>query len=583
MWLATTAPASATVGLSGKLFVFDLASSTEMPLPDNLTITRGRASFASWVRGEITRKYICGAASDNLVFTENKAVYRLGIQAPTGALTNTAAPVNSQIGYQASGAAGITGSVIPYLRFFDRKNGRRSPLSGPGAAITLTNQGLSFSAVPSGPNRSDTGVSHVEVWVSVDGGLPRFYYRRDIGVSSFSGNPTTLGEAETEDIAELPVCSMNAIYHDRHVMAGDGSNPDRVYFSNQEDPETYGGLYLSTRNGEPVIGLAVVRDVLIIQCPTIHYYVQGYDETDLTMNVLEPYIGGLGHHTITYWNDVAVIPGTLGWYLCTGVSMQPIGDGIFDETWRKSILENDYRTNSWATTDMNSGLVKLNIRNQGVSIYGFPTSVYTEWVLDLRGGVNLMFDTCAFDRSAGATLANPGYYTPQLYSAGADGRIYLENVQYARDGSSNIEHVIHTPHKVVVEPIDPADCVRFVKGWAIVSNEFAAITVGVYAGNEYAWRQVAPSDSIAMPAQLVEQTVGASSYYYVANDRKLQPLNKCSGSAVSMRITCTNEGQSPPVELASKPAYGAFFFKGWGVDFSQDGAQFRGPEIVNAP
>lgn len=616
MWLATSY-ATAAVGVDGQFWIINPPTKAvfggsdgatvayEVTLPYRCNMTTQRSAFASWTRGGQSRKYICGSATDNLVLTEHLTLARLGIQPPSGPLTNTAAPVENQIGYQAI-AGGITGNIIPYLRFYDSLNGRRSPLSGPGAVVALANQGLSFSNVPNGPDSPDVGVTHVEVWVSQDGGLPRFWFRRDIGAPTFSGNVTSLGEAETETTSLLPRCKYNAMYHDRYVLAGDDRHPDRVYFSVSEDPENYGGLYISTRQGEPVIGLAVVRDTLIVQCPTIHYYVQGYDENDITMNVLEPNIGGLGHHTMSPWNDDIVIPATLGWYLCNGTSMRPIGEGLFDETWRRTLSLNSYGTTYniisgardisdwWATTDLVSGLVKLNVRGAKVSIPLFwddTTDLYgphTCWILDLRGGnPSLTFDTYEKDMTAGAQLSKPGYSGTQSYICHS-GILYRENEATKADGFDGeapitIHHLIHTGHQVAVDPIDDSDCVRFQKAFSVISNEYVPVVFDIFAGNEYSWSARTPNDTLSFAAQLSsrevppDQPICTATGYLVANDRKCMPLNKSAGSAVSMRITCENDGftVNDQISDSNNLIYSAFLFKGWGADFSGDGEQFR--------
>lgn len=587
MWVATTSNTSGTFGSTGSFFVFGQNSKESMTLPERCNMTTQRSSFASWTRGGQSRKYICGSATDNLVFTEHKSLARLGIEAPTQPLVNTATPSGNEVGYQAFAGGGLTGSIIPYIRFYDALNNRRSPLSGPGTAINLVNQGLELEQVPDGPDSADAWVTHVEVWASQDGGLPRFWFRRDIGAPTINSNSTSLGEAEIETISLLPRCKFSVLYHDRHALAGDDRHPDRLYFSVSGEPEQYAGFWISTRQGEPIIGLFVVRDILIVQCPNIHYMVQGYDENDIQMDVLEPYIGGLGHHTMTPWNDKVVIPGTIDWYECDGTSMRPLLVGLADETWRRSIISEDYVSTTWSTTDVASGLVKFCSRDKPVSIYGYPSTspqtYFNEWVLDLRGDApELMFDIFPFDISAGAQLALPGYYKPQSYVASAVGVIYRENSSIDSDAGLNIEHRIHTAHQVVVEPIDNSDCVRFVKAWGVISNEHAPIVMGAYAGNEYAWRQEAPNDSINLAAQLEERNVGATAYYFVANDRKLFPLNKSSGSAISLNITCSNPGISPPGPLASEPNLGPFIFKGWGADYSQDGEQWRGPEVPSS-
>lgn len=583
MWIATTKSIS-----QSSISIFDESGNVEvLSLPDSCVALDfpSRPSFETWVRGDRTRTLIVGAHTDNLVFTEHKWVLRQGIAAPTCDLI-VGAPIENQVGLATSGT-GLTGNCIFALRWMDSLHGRRSPLSGNSPAMVLVNQGVTFSNVPTAPVPDDRCVDKIEVWVSVDGGLFRLLSDIDSGATSFTINSSSLGEAETETLAVMPYGTINALYRDRQAIAGDPRHPDRVYFSAAEDPENYSGLYISTKQGEAVIGLFVVRDTLVVQCQNIHYYIQGYDENDLTMNILET-VGGLGHHTVTFWNDMAVIPGTLDWYMCNGVSMAPLGVGIFDETWRRSLAAFDYKTTSWAATDNIAGIVKLCVRDQSVDIYGYPSTnpqtIYSDWVLDLRGGQpKLMFDTSLVDRCCGAILGLPGYVNQKYYSADISGKVYEENEVISQDGSQPISHLLHTAHNVVIEPADDSDCVRFVKGWAIVSNEFADIVISAYAGNEYAWRSETPNDTLSLADQFSTRVSGLNTQYLVANDRKLMPLNKSAGSAISMRITCTNTGLVPPTfpaPLLNVPRYGAFLFKGWGASFSGDGEQFRGVEIT---
>jgi hypothetical protein len=587
MWIATTSDTQGTFGSTGNFWVFGTVNPAEsVTLPERLNMTTQRSSFAKWTRGGKSRTYIAGSATDNLVFTEHMGLYRVGIEAPTNPIVVTATPANNEVGVQAIAGGGLTGNIIVYLRFYDSLNDRRSPLSGPSPIIALAAQGVELENVPNGPDSIDSGVTHVEVWASQDGGLPRFWFRRDVGAPVISGNVTSLAEAEQDTLDLLPRCKFNKIYHDRSVWAGDDRHPDRLYFSVSEEPELYAGLWISTRQGEPIIGLFVVRDVLIVQCPTIHYVVTGYDENDIEMNVLEPYIGGLGHHTMTSWNDQVVIPGTLDWYLCDGGSMTPLGAGVWDETWRRSIANADYTSNTWAMTDLSAGVVKFCVRDQNVSIYGYPKTspqeYFSTWILDLRGDVpDLMFDIHSIDTPAGAQLALPGYTRPQSYIASGDGIVYLENQYDQTDvGGVEVNYRINTSHQVVVDPIDNSDCVRFVKTWIVVQNEYNEVTADIYAGNEYAWRGENPSDSLTIPAQLLEREIGGSDVLFVANDRTLNGLARSAGSAVSMDIRCSAGSVNPPFPLSQQPNPGPFVFKGWGVDFSGDGEQFRPSEVT---
>lgn len=157
-------------------------------------------------------------------------------------------------------------------------------------------------------------VSHVELWLSVNGSLPRFVMRVRIGTTSVSEATATLalGEAETKSFTALPYGSMNCFYNDRQFISGFECHPDTIYASAIEFPERHEGLIFRTPYGEPVVGLIRYRDYMIVLCPDSSYKIQGYSEDDYTRTVLDSNIGGLGHRGNIVTDRFAVVPGRKG-------------------------------------------------------------------------------------------------------------------------------------------------------------------------------------------------------------------------------------------------------------------------------
>lgn len=140
-------------------------------------------------------------------------------------------------------------------------------------------------------------VSHIELWLSVAGGLPSLVMRVAVGSASVVENTAAgdLGEAFTGSFERFPRCSMNVIWNDRQVMAGDPDNPDTIYLSEQYYPERWAAISFRTRSGDPVTGILALRDYLLIFTRSQTYMLQGYSERDFTLTLIEQSLGSIGH------------------------------------------------------------------------------------------------------------------------------------------------------------------------------------------------------------------------------------------------------------------------------------------------
>lgn len=139
--------------------------------------------------------------------------------------------------------------------------------------------------------------THLELWLSFAGDLPRLAMRVAIGTTTVveSKGIADLGEAFITQFQRFPRCSMNAIYHDRQVVAGDAENPDTLYLSALFNPERFEGLTFRTRDGKAITGLLATRDFCMVLTRSSAFLLQGYTDTDYTLNPVDQSIGSVGH------------------------------------------------------------------------------------------------------------------------------------------------------------------------------------------------------------------------------------------------------------------------------------------------
>lgn len=156
--------------------------------------------------------------------------------------------------------------------------------------------------------------SHVVLWLSVAGALPRVVTKVRLGTTAVteSVNYTELGEAHFGEFWRFPRCTMNTIYHDRQLMAGDPRALDTVYLSAIGYPERYEGFQFTTRNGEAVTALVGTRDYCLVMTAASTYVLQGYTEDDMTLNLVDNGIGAVGHLTNTVVNGYPYVTSRAG-------------------------------------------------------------------------------------------------------------------------------------------------------------------------------------------------------------------------------------------------------------------------------
>lgn len=452
------------------------------------------------------RVYYVGGHTQNMMFSEARQFLPQHILPPTLAWSMAA-----------SAGPGVTGTAIPHIAFWDQTHRRRSPLSAAGTAVVLTDQSRTWTLPVTGfPSEF---VSHIELWVSMDGLTPRLVARVDRGVATYTeAVPTlSLGEAFADTFTHFPVCTINEVWNFRQVLAGDVQHPDRIYLSLLGEPEKWGGFFLRTLDGFPVTGMVAVRDVLIVASAQSTMRITGFTEDDITIEYLEPGIGCISHHLIGRFHDYAIIPNVQRPYLCTGSSMHPLGTA-FAETWRAAYRQNRvaWETRGWTMNDPEEEVILINVNSLITADDGekFSDGQKGRWVLDYAtvvpetgggfGQPDLTIDVEARDVQCAGVLYGSDAQRGAVYLGGDDGfvRRYNANANVNDDSDTyGKKLVIRTGHDYLGEDGgDEWDGHKLLALWSHILSEAAGYTLNVYAGDDEAFRSNPPQHTEVVPA-----------------------------------------------------------------------------------
>lgn len=493
---------------------------TEAPIPAGVNPTKTLPSLAIYNGDALSRSYFVGSHTDNMVFTESYAMLRQGMIIPAHELISGVATNPSQIGVRLVAGPGITGNIIARLSLFDEVHNRRSSLTRQAPLLVASNQAIEYNNLPD-RDVLDESATHWETFLSVDGALPALAERRQIGPTTIVVDTPSLslGEVFLTTFTRFPRCRFNVIYHDRQVMAGDDRHPDRLYFSDLTFPERFGALFLRTRNGEPISGLAVVRDVLLVFSLRATYAVQGYTQDDLEMQILEPHIGCINHFGLKVIHGHLIIPSHLGFYLSTGSSFHFLSEQ-HQRTWRTEYRNNEefYQSEAWSVDDPEENVYKFYVGNMSINtasfvdvgnpIEGLAKSYY--WVLDYTtlikelGGQyeppKLSFDLRSRVDCWANLLSNPGSGRGNVFTGSDDGFVRRENDRDNNDDDGDtgltvkgvavqMPFYVRTKHYFWGDPAGgPEDGWKIPEMWLYVENETNNWTASVFAGDLDAYR-----------------------------------------------------------------------------------------------
>lgn len=564
-WLASTITPGGSFGVLGTLGWFrpDAASSSEVtniPIPSVLKPVDQQVSWCS----DGVSAFNCGGFTDNAILTKHWQLWALSIRAPD--VVPTVALV---------AGPGITANVICYLRWYDEKTGERSPLSAPSGTLAAANQQVQYTSLDTitAPER----VTHIEAWESRDGGLPRFVWRRQLGIVSVTHGLAlgSLGEAETSDWTKPPRCRFGVIWHGRLVLAGNDQDPTTLYFMDIGFPERWSGLTLSMKSGQPIVGLAEINGNLLAFGPFVTEIVSGWTEDDLKIDIRQPDKGLISHFGLMHVDTWLIVPTHEQPYMTDGTSWVPIGDDIKSEWVAEFASNREAYQKMWAHHLPDEHCVRWYVGSHSK----MPISENTLWVLDYDtlirpGGIigppRWTYDGVVQARSCGAVLAVPGGRRKiALTGASSNGRIFTESVENvlngADDGVDLNQMEIVTPAMHFGEHGGPEDhALRLEDLTVLLRSEFVPWELAVYSGDVECYVPPELFSGNGFTAAFGPEVVPASEV------EDLQPewthhfgsLPNVTGRAFTIRITCDN-----PIQAA---------FAGL-VGLRQPGITFRQP------
>jgi hypothetical protein len=508
MWLAGTRKPGGTYGNTGKLFRIrpeqdarGTDQKVEITLPAGVNAIDARISEADYR----SRKYLVGGHTSNQVVDEHFRAHIQGIRAPNTVPTLAAAA-----------GPGVTGSAVVAVAFWDQKTDEWSPLSGSSAAVSLTNQKRTTANIPT--TSMDARVTHVGVWVSMDGGLFRLSTIRQLGVSTITEGVATLnlGEAFPTTFTAMPRGTVNAIYHERQAVAGNALNPDIVYVSSILYPERYEGLSFRTRHGEPIVGMIPTRGILLVMTPTSAYSLRGYTDSDMRMELIDAEVGCLSHWGLKVIRGNAWVPNDQGVWLFNGAFHQVLRDR--QQEWadayaaNKLLFENGFALHDKNTFTYRFYLGGMNgagdVPSELPAAPGGAVTKTLAWVADYRPTVpeisgtfiqpNWSYDRMARRTDSAAMLATPGTKRADAYFGYCDGFVRYEDATDDDDDSDTYVKRLWIRTKAY-DMGDPGNSKvrgkRFPDLWSYFESETCVSIAYFRGGDEEAWQGLTPNNS----------------------------------------------------------------------------------------
>lgn len=551
MWIRGTVLGSAT-GALGKLFRSrPIADATpqhvEMPIPTGVATLDALPSWAVYR----SRFYAVGMWTDNLIIDEHFRVHRQGILPPT------IVPVAT-----ATSSPGRTGSCVICIAFYDEMTDEWSPLSAPSLPVTLANNICITSNIPA--TSSDPRVSHVGVWVSMNGAAFRLATKRQLGVTSIAESVATLalGMAFPTTFERFPHAMFNAIYHERQLMAGDASNPDVLYVSALFHPERYEGLSFRTRNGEAIVALAATRDICLVMTASGAYGLRGWTEDDMELQPIDLDIGAINHQGIQVIHGSAWIPSPKTLFLYNGAFHDVLKDRRTE--WQEFYRENTAEFEQGISVhDPNDATYCFIVRGGEINSYGpstipdpnatgpdtvFWTADYSVVQPELGGNLaQPEWNVDVMDRTVDGAgyLCVPGQRRGDVYYGFCDGKSRKKD--FADDDDDGDAYgkrlFLRTSAISMGDPGgDVMEGKTLMRLWTYLESEIKAWTLYCKAGDEDAWRMMTPDNNFAhwrdnVAASLFTETRNGALYTFCAKSLHAHKPDRVTGRCLTLEYT----------------------------------------------
>jgi hypothetical protein len=506
----------------------------EMTMPAGISGISKRPSWRNYNIGQRSRLVGTAAWTGNVLVDELMRSLRQGIPAPFTIPTVAAAA-----------GPGPSGAAICSIRFLDSRGGRVSPRGASAPSVTLANQSRAWSNLPT--TCVDSSVDSIQGLVSMDGAIDRVAWTRQLGVTAVTENVATLalGEADPGSFTDLPLGSMNEVYHERQVVAGNDRYPQRAHFSALGELERYEGLSVDT-DGEAIQGMFVQNDLLMLGSFQRIYRVAGYTADDLTREIEKPDVGLIGHHAIVNMHKRSIVGTTVGFQMYDG-QWHYLMDDRRTEWEREYALYRSYYERAQAFWNP----------RRNVFMFGpVPHSQITgnvHWTLDAKRltpeieadeyAVCWANDARSREDTTRATFFLPGSAQPQVAVGSTYGMLLDDHADSDDDADGLLREMDVRPATLMPDPGGGIrDANRFQRAWTYVTCE----GVSDYA-LEFRTGQEGCADNPVPALQfIIFEPGGSYAGQAEPTTSRAHLLKSCAGEAISVRIKVPGNTTIPP-------------------------------------
>jgi hypothetical protein len=356
-------------------------------------------------------------------------------------------------------------------------------------------------------------ITHVELWVSMNGETPRKSGMVDLGVASLTENTATLalGEAAPDEYTRFPPCRFNFVWQQRQWMCGDPVYPNRIYYSPINIPDQMEG-WLETLYGDAAIALFGNRDMLFVGSSERVYHVDAFTAGDFALRVAEPGLGVLNHFANVAVRGNIIVPSRRGIYVCTGGTFVFVASDYQNE-WR-AFQDTD---GFWAHDHRDDGTVRIYLGSLAgaVDYTRFGLSAVLDDEAPATATAYLVLDYGNFDQLTNrgieifidyrARLDTSAFYVPVagasnrgLWVCSDDGGIRIDQAVGAGDTDDDgddfgREAIVAGRHTFDMNfGGSDADGRIWQNVWMFVESEENAWTLSLWAGDEKAYQGDAP-------------------------------------------------------------------------------------------
>jgi hypothetical protein len=426
-------------------------------------------------------------------------------------------------------------------------------LSAGSATIAFT--GTQQRAWTNIPTAADPRVTHVVLWVSIDGALPREVIELALGTTSYTENTADAALGDTPPVnssGELtnsrgvpPYTRFCLIYNSRAWYFGDPTYPYRLWYSELDEMESVGALnYMDLKGRETIVAGAFLGDSLGMMGQSVIYLLQGFDVEDFVLNKVDATVGCINHFGILNINGVTVWPAELGYFAWYGAPRYTM-KGLMRSEWRRQYkaaphaFEGDTTDGAQIVDDRANSVFKFLVSYDDAPCSRYWICSYYDVDPTMGGGGQWEWTFDYRDRrdSAVGVLATLDTARGEVFTGSCDGFVRQENVLADADDDGDAYAKKMTLETGALAPENQ-------KGTWVEGNEFTWADLFVMAENNDWTLEGRAGDDTAYLLGIAPFVRNKKASAATAAGRQLVPLtshkeklSNLAGKTLSFKIT----------------------------------------------